>query len=165
MGSAAKQFAEDLEAIRPNLLRYAHALARRNPDQVDDLMQETFAQALAKQHLFEPGTNLRAWLFTILHNLHVNWVRRAAKAPVVGSLDHPEVVGTIVSASVAEAKLRLRDVERALAKLPREQLEAILLIGRDGADYNTAARKFGVPVGTVRSRLSRGRAALREMIG
>ncbi len=155
------EFGRLLEREIPRLRRYARALTRE-ASRADDLVQSCLVRALAKQHLWQPGTDLRAWLFTILHNQHINDVRRAAREGALVSVeDAAPVLTTPPSAGDA---LRLRDLERAIAGLPDEQRQAVLLIGLEGMRYDEAAAILGVPVGTIRSRLSRGREALRERL-
>ena len=110
-----------------------------------------------------PGTDLRAWLFTILHNQHVNDVRRSAREGNNVSID--DAAPMLTTQSNAFDAVQLRDLEAAIAKLPEEQSQAILLIGLEGMRYDEVAVILGVPIGTVRSRLSRGRDQLRELIG
>ena len=154
-------FARLLEAEIPRLRRYARALTR-DPIRSDDLVQSCLMRAIAKQHLWEHGTNLRAWLFTIMHNQHVNDVRRSAREGITVELvDAP----TTTAEPVAETQLALRDLERALAKLRTEEREVILLVGLEGMAYEEVAEVLGIPPGTVRSRLSRGRDSLRRLMG
>jgi RNA polymerase sigma-70 factor, ECF subfamily len=151
-----------LEPQLPRLRRYARSLTQ-DVVRADDLVQSCLVRALAKEHLWQPGTDLRAWLFTILHNQHVNEVRRMVREGVVVSVE--DVTPNLAAAPAAGAALELRDLEQAIATLPREQREVILLAGREGKRYEEIAATLGVPVGTVRSRLSRARARLRELIG
>jgi RNA polymerase sigma-70 factor (ECF subfamily) len=154
-------FARLLEAEIPRLRRYARALTR-DQSRADDLVQSCLCRAIAKQHLWEPGTDLRAWLFTILHNQHVNDVRRSAREGVVIPVE--DMAPALTAAADPEASLQLRDLERALARLPDEQRQVILLVGLEGMPYEEAATVLGIPIGTVRSRLSRGRDMLRELM-
>ena len=154
-------FARLLEEQIPRLRRYARALTR-DAIRADDLVQSCLVRAIAKQHLWERGTNLRAWLFTILHNQHVNHVRRSVREGVSVDL---EDAPTMTAEPVATTRLELRDLERALAKLPAEQREVILLVGLEGMAYEEVAEVLGIPAGTVRSRLSRARDALRRLMG
>ena len=154
-------FARLLEVEIPRLRRYARALTR-DVSRADDLVQSCLVRAIAKQHLWEPGTDLRAWLFTILHNQHVNDVRRLVREGNTVELgDAPQL--TVQSNAIPS--LELRDLERAIHKLPEEQRSVILLIGLEGMRYEEVAAVLDVPVGTVRSRLSRGRDQLRRLMG
>jgi RNA polymerase sigma-70 factor (ECF subfamily) len=154
-------FARLLEAQIPRLRRYARALTR-DVSRADDLVQSCLTRAIAKQHLWQPGTDLRAWLFTILHNQHVNDVRRSVREGIAVELGevHQQTVQ-----SNAIPTLELRDLERAMGRLAAEQREVILLVGLEGMAYDEVASVLNVPVGTVRSRLSRGRDQLRRLMG
>jgi RNA polymerase sigma-70 factor (ECF subfamily) len=114
-------------------------------------------------HLWQKGTDLRAWLFTILHNQYVNYVRRSVREGAAVGLSDSEPL--LTRGPQQGQRLELRDLERAIAKLPEEQQSAILLVGLEGMRYEEVAAVLGVPVGTIRSRLSRGREALRKMVG
>lgn len=151
-----------LEAEIPRLRRYARALAR-DASTADDLVQDCLARALAKLHLWHEGTDLRAWLFTILHNQHVNSVRRAVRAGA--SVEISDTEPMLTRAPGQDKRLELRDLDRALGELSEEQRAVILLVGLEGMRYEAVAEVLDVPVGTVRSRLSRGREALRRLIG
>lgn len=151
-----------IEAEIPRLRRYARALTR-DVVAADDLVQDCLARALGKLHLWQEGTDLRAWLFTILHNQYVNQVRRAVREGVVVGLSETEPM--LTRAPHQGKRLELRDLERAIAKLPEEQRSVILLVGLEGMRYEEVAEILDVPVGTVRSRLSRGRDALRRLMG
>src|SRR5579859_1646092 len=156
------EFARLLEMEIPRLRRYARALTR-DVTRADDLVQNCLTRAVAKQHLWQPGTDLRAWLFTILHNQHVNDVRRSVREGINVAVE--EMAPVLTVQSNAMATLQLRDLERAIAKLPQEQRQVILLVGLEGMRYEEVALVLGVPVGTVRSRLSRGRDQLRRLMG
>ncbi|MGA8754939.1 MAG: sigma-70 family RNA polymerase sigma factor [Stellaceae bacterium] len=156
------EFARLVEHEIPRLRRYARALTR-DASRADDLVQSALVRAVAKQHLWQPGTDLRAWLFTILHNQHVNDVRRGMRE---GTMIPVEDVASVLTVEAnAGNSLQLRDLERALARLPDEQRQVILLVGLEGMRYDEVATILGVPIGTVRSRLSRGRETLRGLMG
>ena len=152
----------EIEAEIPRLRRYARALTR-DLVAADDLVQDCLARALGKLHLWQRGTDLRAWLFTILHNQYVNYVRRAVREGAAVGLSESEPM--LMRAPHQGRRLELRDLERAIAKLPEEQRAVILLVGLEGMRYEEVAEVVGVPVGTIRSRLSRGREALRRLTG
>jgi len=118
-------------------------------------------RALAKQHLWQEGSNLRAWLFTLMHNLHVNVVRQAVREGTM--IDVDDVSATLVAISDPTASRQLSELEEAIARLPIEQREVVLLVGLEGLRYDEAAEILRVPVGTVRSRLSRARETLRRL--
>lgn len=146
-----------LELI-PRLRRYARALVGDRAA-ADDLLQDTLERAWSKLHLFRAGTDLRAWLFTVMHNVHVNQLRGArAMAPL--DADRPEPAQRVGQIDT----LFMRDLERALARLPVEQREVLLLVALEDMSYEEAARTLGVPVGTVMSRLARAREKLRGMM-
>jgi RNA polymerase sigma-70 factor, ECF subfamily len=154
-------FGHLLENEIPRLRRYARALTR-DASRADDLVQSCLARALTKSHLWQPGTDLRAWLFTILHNQHVNDVRRAVREGVVVAVEDVEPLLTVPSTQAAT--LQLRDLDRAMGRLPEEQRQVLLLVGLEGMRYDEVAAVLNVPVGTVRSRLSRGRDMLRHLM-
>jgi RNA polymerase sigma-70 factor (ECF subfamily) len=147
------------EAEIPGLRRYARALTHSS-DHADDLVHETILRGLEKLHLYQPGTNLRAWLFTLMHNQYVNSIRRSMRRGEEIAL---ETVTLAVRPSQTE-RLTLRDLERAIAALPDEQRATLLLVGLAGMKYEEVAQICDVPMGTVRSRLSRGREVLRQML-
>jgi RNA polymerase sigma-70 factor, ECF subfamily len=146
----------------PRLRRYARTLTR-SADRADDLVQETLLRAISKSHLWQTGTDIRAWLFTIMHNHYVNMVRRAMRDEA--TVDIEQMSSSLVAVTDPTASSQLRELDQALARLPGEQREVILLVGLEGMSYETAANVLSVPVGTVRSRLSRGRDALRRLMG
>jgi RNA polymerase sigma-70 factor (ECF subfamily) len=154
-------FSSLLECQIPRLRRYARALLR-DQSRADDLVQDTLVRALDKQHLWQADTNLRAWLFTIMHNLHVNVVRQTVREGT--TVDVEDVSPTLIATTDPTVSRQLRELEGAIAQLPREQREAVLLIGLEGIRYDEAAAILHVPIGTVRSRLSRGRDALRKLL-
>jgi RNA polymerase sigma-70 factor, ECF subfamily len=139
----------------PRLRRYARALVG-DRFAADDLVQDTLERAWAKFHLYRGGTDLRAWLFTVMHNVHVNRVRAQRPTDAI-TVDLPEVA----QAAVQGDSLMVRDMDRALAKLPDEQREVLLLVALEDLSYEEAARALGIPIGTVMSRLSRARERLR----
>ena len=142
--------------------RYARALTR-NSDFVDDLVQDCLERALTRQHLWEEGTSLTAWLFTIVRNQYVDHVRHAVHRGVTMTLSDAEPF--LMRSGGQEARHALRDFGRALAQLPEQQREVIVLIGLKGMTYEKAAEAMGCPVGTVRSRLCRGRETLHRLMG
>jgi RNA polymerase sigma-70 factor, ECF subfamily len=151
-----------IETLLPRLTRYARVLTH-DAVAAEDLVQECLTRALGKIHLWEQGTDLRAWLFTILHHQHVSRTRRDARQRYSIELQG-NTPGLALSPSQT-VRLELRDLERAIAQLPKEQRLVILLVGLKGMRYDEAAAVVNLPVGTVRSRVSRGRQALRAMTG
>lgn len=155
-------FGRLLEPEIPRLRRYARALTR-DPARADDLVQDCLIRAIAKQHLWQAGTDLRAWLFTILHNQYVNYVRRSVRDGAHVDIDDLETVLAVECR--APYALQLRDLRVAMAKLADEQRQAVLLVGLEAMSYEDVASVMGIPLGTVRSRLSRGRENLRRLMG
>lgn len=143
----------------PRLRRYARALV--GAQRADDLVQDCLERAWSRRRLWDGQGELRAWLFTILHNLYVNGVRRQAGAPPFDPL--PEEEPPALAPSRHEAALDLRDVERALDGLSLEHREVLLLVGLEQLDYAEAAAILNVPPGTVMSRLARAREQLRAL--
>ncbi len=151
----------DLIEHLPRLRRYARALTS-DRFSADDLVQDTLERALSRFSLFRRGTKLDAWLMAIMHNVFVNQIRAQAARPASDTIDEqfnePAVRGTQGDA------LALRDLESALAQLPPDQREVLLLVTLEEFSYEDAARVLGIPVGTVMSRLSRGRERLRVVL-
>ncbi len=141
-----------------SLRRYALVLAR-DPVAADDLVQETLTKAIAKADTFRPGTELRPWLFRILHNTHVSELRRAkTRADAAPDLPDP------VARECQHTELELKQVLGALDQLPEAQRKPIILIALREMSYAEAARSLDVPLGTFMSRLGRGREALRQIV-
>jgi RNA polymerase sigma-70 factor, ECF subfamily len=155
------EFTKLLETEIPRLRRYARALTR-DPVRADDLVQDCLVRAIAKQHLWQPETNLRAWLFTILHNQNINDIRRSIREET--KIPAEEVTPPLTVACDPTSALQIRDLERALATLAAEQRQVILLVGLEGMRYEEVAAILNIPIGTVRSRLSRGRETLRRLM-
>ncbi len=144
----------------PRLRRYARALTG-DRGRADDLVQDTLERALVKFHLWRPGSDLRAWMFTIMHNVYINQVR-AGSAVVVGPLDD-EAVQPAIRATQSD-RLEVMDLQVALLTLPEEQRDVLLLVGLEQMTYEEAAGVLNVPIGTVMSRLSRARERLRLLL-
>lgn len=142
-----------------SLRRYAFALVRRS-DFVDDLVQDCLTRALSRSHLFTPGRDLRPWLFTIMHREYLNWHRRNRRQPTPVPLD--EIQHESWYPPSQEDALNLRDAARAFARLTPIERRVVLLTVVEGLSYDRVAELLGVPVGTVRSRLFRARARLKE---
>lgn len=141
----------------PALRNFARSLAVQS-HLADDLVQGAILRALAASHQFTPGTNIQAWLFTILRNGHYNQWRSPASRHI--TLD--DCLGHMpVTPPDQEAKLEFCDFRRAFAELVPEQREALMLVGAAGLEYGEAATICGCPVGTVKSRVSRARASVR----
>ena len=155
------KFGVELEVHIASLRRYARALLRNRTD-AEDLVQEALARAVARADTFKTGTNLRAWLFTILHNVHVNQVRARAARPVEVPVEAVEA--RLVTPARQEERVEVRDMMRALDELPDEQRQMLLLVALEGLKYEEVAATLGVPIGTVMSRLSRARDAVRAKL-
>ena len=143
----------------PRLRRYARALVNRHED-ADDLVQDTLERACAKAKLWGGVADMRAWLFSIMHNLHVDGVRRPKLHTVTMDDDTPEVP---VAATQGD-RLAVLDLQAALDLLPVEQKEVLLLVALEDMAYAEVALALGIPIGTVMSRLSRGRERLRGLM-
>ena len=144
---------------QPRLSRYARALVN-NRDDADDLVQDTLERAWAKTSLWRGVADMRAWLFSIMHNLHVDGVRRPKLHTVAMDDDTPEVP---VAPTQGE-RLAVLDLQAALDLLPVEQKEILLLVALEDMAYAEVAQALGIPIGTVMSRLSRGRERLRGLM-
>lgn len=145
----------------PHLRRYARALLG-DAALAEDLVQDCLERAWSRFHLWREGSNLRTWLFTIMHNLHANAARNAARRPQTVPIDAFGLSAPTRAAQ--EDGLTLASIDAALAALPEEQRQVILLIGLEEMSYRDAASVLGVPVGTVMSRLHRGRERLRHAL-
>jgi len=150
---SSDDFKRDVAGETPSLKRYALALTR-DRDLAEDLVQDTLARALSREHLWHGGS-LRAWLFTILTNLDRNRRRALAVRPGTDEFDEQRF------AVPPDDPLARRAIERGVAALPDEQREVLLLVALEGLSYREVAEVQDVPIGTVMSRLSRARAALR----
>jgi RNA polymerase sigma-70 factor (ECF subfamily) len=151
-------FGGRLQKELPHLQRYARSLVR-DREQAEDLVQSCLLRALAKQHLWQAGTNLRSWLFTIMHNQHISELRRSWRDRDRMLVPHP-----VADAAPASASLAVLDLGRAMAELPDEQRRVVLLAGLGEMSYEEVATVLAVPVGTVRSRLARAREKLRKRL-
>ena len=150
--------AQRMVELIPRLRRYARALTGDRSG-ADDLVQDTLERAWTKLHLYRRGTDLRAWLFTVMHNVYVNRVRAARPTD---PLDE-EMVELAQRPSQGDA-LVVRDLDRALARLAEEQRAVLLLVAIEDMSYDEVARTLDIPIGTVMSRLSRAREKLRGMM-
>jgi RNA polymerase sigma-70 factor (ECF subfamily) len=149
---------QEIEDAIPALRRYARALTR-DIDRADDLVQDCLARAIARRGLFRPPGPVRAWLFTILVNLHRNAMRstrRRGDTVDLGSIPEPATPPT------QPGHMALAELARAIELLPLDQKEALLLVTLEGLPYKDAAHILGIPTGTLMSRLGRARAALRS---
>jgi len=144
----------------PSLRAFAMSLAH-SPDHADDLVQDAIVRALTNIETFEPGTNMSAWLFRILRNLFYSQHRRAKH-----EVPDPDgsYAGQLRTAPDQGARCDVQDLRRALAKLSVENREALILVAAEGLSYEEAAQVCGVPLGTMKSRVHRGRMRLAELL-
>ena len=150
--------AQSLIELIPRLRRYARALVSDRAAS-DDLVQDTLERAWAKLHLYRRGTDLRAWLFTVMHNVHVNRVRATRPTDPLED-DMPELAQRATQGDA----LLVRDLDRAISALPVAQREVLLLVALEDLSYEETARVLGIPIGTVMSRLARAREKLRDLM-
>lgn len=151
-------FQAELVSCIPNLQRYACKLTR-DPIAAEDLTQDCLARALSRSHRFEPGTNMQAWLTTMLKNLHFNNLQRERHVTKVELWDSASSV-----APAQIARLVFRDVDRAFAALTPSQRKVVRLVAIEGRPYQEAAEKLNVSIGTIRSRLCRARERLNTIM-
>ena len=149
-----------LEPLIPALRRYAYALLRDH-DAADDLVQDTLERALSRWSLRRHDGDLRAWLFAIQRNLYVSALRQGRRRGVLVELDDATMPAT---GAQQDAGLEVRDILTTLDQLPEEQKSLLLLVGVEDLSYDDAAKVMGVPVGTVMSRLARGRQKMRALL-
>lgn len=159
--NANTQLSALLEDEIPHLKRYARTLADHGHD-ADDLVQATLERALIYAATWDPDRRLRPWLFRIEHNLYISWVRRKENEYVYHRID--DIAELVDTSAGMELSAEMRTIQRALAALPVAQQSVIVLIIVEGFSYEEASEALCVPVGTIRSRLSRGRESLRTMI-
>ena len=154
------EFSQGVVDLVPHLRAFARMITQ-NHDKANDLVQDTIVRALKAEHQFTPGTNLKAWMFTILRNLHVNNLRRNKirfDSIEDGALDYFAI------APSQESYLEFQELKRCMAMLSREHREILILVGASGFSYEEAAEICGCAVGTIKSRLSRGRQELFAMM-
>lgn len=155
-----KVFRDQLVALLPSLRAFARGLCGHR-EMADDLAQDTMMRAWAARESYTQGTNFRAWMFMIMRNQFYTTIRKNSR---MTSLD-PEVAERVLVVAPAQQNgINVDDVAKALQKLPAEQREVLLLIGANGLSYEEAAEVVGCAMGTVKSRLARGRTALAAMI-
>ena len=144
----------------PRMMRYARALLRNKGD-AEDLVHDCIVRALANLSGWRDGDNPRNWLFTIMHNIHIDGIRKQARRPTLVPMEDWDDSHGYVSPST---EVIGSEIDQALAALPLEQRQCVLLIGLEGLSYAAAAQVLGIPVGTVMSRLSRGREGMRQRL-
>jgi RNA polymerase sigma-70 factor, ECF subfamily len=154
---------EDLHSHITSMRRYAYVLCRNHAD-ADDLVQEALTKAIAAADTYRPGRNMRAWLFSILHNTFVSHRRQfARRARAANFLD--AVLGDASTPPNQEQHVEVQDTLRMLSRLTPNQQSVLILIAVEGLSYEEAAEALGIPIGTLMSRLARGREQLRKMSG
>jgi len=153
-------FSEEMAASLPALRSFARSLCRQR-DMADDLVQETMVRAWASRHTFLPGSRFRPWLFTILRNQFYNALRKRNR---LVSWEPEAAERLLVQQPEQEARIHIADIEGALQQLPDNQREMLLLIAASGLSYEEAAEVADCKLGTVKSRINRGRAAMRAII-
>ena len=159
-----QSFEREVSALLPRLRRFAHALSRDFAD-ADDLTQSTIERALRSRFQWQLGTRLDSWLYKIMRNLWIDTVRsRTRKERIEAPPEEAEKLGEDPSEGL-EAKAELRRVMQAMQRLPDEQREVVALILVEGFGYRETAEMLELPIGTVSSRLVRGRTALLDMVG
>ena len=157
-------FERELTALLPRLRRFAHALSRNGAD-ADDLTQATIERALRSRGQWQPGTRLDSWLYRIMRNLWIDTVRaRMRREKVEAPEEEAESLGDDPREAM-ESSLELKRAMAAMERLPDEQREVVALILIEGFGYREAAEMLDLPIGTVSSRLVRGRTALMSMLG
>lgn len=153
-------FRDQLVALIPSLRAFARGLCGWR-DMADDLAQDAMTRAWAARASFTPGSNFRAWMFMILRNQFYTTIRKNRR---MTSWDPEIAERVLVEAPAQENGIHVDDVAKALQKLPADQREVLLLIGANGVSYEEAAEIIGCAIGTVKSRLARGRKALAILI-
>lgn len=156
-----RSFKREMLATLPSLRAFAVSLSGR-ADRADDLLQDTILKAWAHQASYKPGTNIKAWLFTILRNEFYSQMRKAGRE--VQDTDGA-FSSRLATSPEQHGRLDLQDFRKALETLPEDQREAIVLVGAEGFAYEEAAEICGCAVGTIKSRVSRARARLTELLG
>ncbi|TXC68086.1 sigma-70 family RNA polymerase sigma factor [Sphingorhabdus soli] len=153
-------FRVELGSVIPHLRAFGRSLSG-NRDTADDLVQETLLKAWAARRRFRAGTNMRAWTFIILRNLFLSQMRRSR---FKGEWDDLVAEKTLAAPASQDRHVDLSDMHRALQILPQAQREALILVGAGGFAYEEAAEICGVAVGTIKSRVARGRTALEDLM-
>lgn len=154
------EFKAELAQVIPHLRAFGRSVSG-NRDLADDLVQETLMKAWAARKRFQAGTNMRAWTFIILRNLYLSQMRRAR---FKGEWDDLVADRILAAPAGQDKQVELGDMQRALLHLPQPQREALILVGAGGFAYEEAAEICGVAVGTIKSRVARGRVALEEIL-
>ena len=158
MDSPSQEFRNTLAELLPRLWRFAVMLTR-DRDRADDLLQSACERALSRHHQFRPGTRMDSWLYSIVHSIWKNDIRRdSTRRDILARM--PEDSAAVDGERVATGKIFLSEVLSVMETLPEQQASAMLLVYVDGLSYDEAANVLDVPVGTIMSRLARARLAL-----
>ena len=157
-------FEQELLAILPRLRRFARGLTQNVTD-ADDLCQAAIERALKSREQWQPGTRLDSWMYKITRNIWIDNRRSAGRRGFHAEIDDGVMQIADDSHARMEASMELKDVDKAMAQLPDEQREAVMLVLVEGYAYKEAAEILGVPAGTLTSRLVRGREALVRALG
>ena len=152
-------FLNELEQCIPALRRYAYTLYYQQ-DQADDLVQDCLERAIKKKLLWQQGTSLRAWLFTMQHNLYVNQLKRLGRQPQM--ITETEQLTHALEPHKSDALIH--DIDFCMQQLPEDQRQILLLVSVEGFSYKEVGEIVGIPLGTVMSRLSRARKALQSLM-
>ncbi|MCK5811241.1 MAG: RNA polymerase sigma factor [Cocleimonas sp.] len=152
-------FLIELEHSIPALRRYAYSLVYKQED-ADDLVQDCLERAIKKQSLWQQGTSLRAWLFTMQHNLYINQLKKRSRQPPMSA----EIEPLKHSLEPHKSAILIHDIDVCLRQLPDDQRQVLLLITVEGFAYKEAAKIMDIPLGTVMSRLSRARKSLQALM-
>ena len=158
--SADPRFRDELVAALPSLRAFAFSMIK-DWEKADDLVQEAITRAWANQHRFEPGTNMMAWLFTIVRNTFYSHHRRRSREVEDPNGDYAKTLKTHPD---QQSHIDFEDMRAALQRIPADQREALLLIAAEGFSYEEAAEIMGVAVGTVKSRVNRARGRLAALL-
>jgi len=158
------EFGQQMIALLPNLRRFAISLCRSS-DIADDLVQETCEKALANQSSFKPGTRLNAWLFRILRNCWIDRIRHAKTRGICIDIDDAHDLVGVDGRASTEHRLMLDVTARAIARLPDDQREVLVLVCVEELSYRETAALLDLPIGTVMSRLARARQKLGDVLG
>lgn len=158
--STTNSWRDDVVALIPALRAFAWSLSHNGAD-ADDLVQDTLIKAWSNRDKFTPGTNLRAWLFTILRNTYYTQLQRRRREV---RDETGEYASTLTSPATQDWGIAMRDLQAALQLLPAEHREALILIGAAGLSYEEAAEVCGCALGTIKSRVNRGRARLLKIL-
>ena len=160
MSEPVTSWREDVVALIPALRAFAWSLSHNSAD-ADDLVQDTLAKAWTHKDKFVPGTNLRAWLFTILRNTYYTTVTRKRREVSDGDGKH---AASLTAPATQDWSVAMRSLERALRQLPAEHREALILVGAAGLTYEEAAEICNCALGTIKSRVNRARSRLLKIM-